>query len=327
VAHDVFVSYAAVNKPVADASVAALEASGIRCWIAPRDVIPGSNYMKSIAEAIRDSRVVILVFSEAANLSTHVSREVQQAAERGIPILPLKIDETEPVAALSYALIGTHWLDARTAPLDAHLKRLTVAARALIDMGAEPPPTPAQEPETSAPPAPRPSAQPTPPTSPQPTNQPPPPPPAAQQPPAADVDYRFRSLSTPPPPKRGALAAPAAPPPYPITAPAPRRSKPRPGRLSWILWPLLSLGTLGMVPFISAAIRRPVRRWIVPAVVVSVVLLVEFVLAASPAGESDAVGFYYFAVWVGLSVAGAAYARKWIASWQAEQSGDPTHTG
>jgi TIR domain len=34
-AHDVFISHSHADKPAADAACAALEARGIRCWIAP----------------------------------------------------------------------------------------------------------------------------------------------------------------------------------------------------------------------------------------------------------------------------------------------------
>ncbi len=48
----VFVSYATPDRPAMEAFVAQLEDSGIPCWIAPRDVQPGSNYGASIVEAI-----------------------------------------------------------------------------------------------------------------------------------------------------------------------------------------------------------------------------------------------------------------------------------
>jgi len=38
-AYDVFISYGHEDKIVADAACARLEACGIRCWIAPRDVV------------------------------------------------------------------------------------------------------------------------------------------------------------------------------------------------------------------------------------------------------------------------------------------------
>jgi hypothetical protein len=43
-ARDVFISYSSKDKPTADAVCATLEANGIRCWIAPRDVVPGSDW-------------------------------------------------------------------------------------------------------------------------------------------------------------------------------------------------------------------------------------------------------------------------------------------
>ncbi len=43
-AHDIFVSYAHQDRTVANAVLATLEAHGIRCWIAPRDILPGSDW-------------------------------------------------------------------------------------------------------------------------------------------------------------------------------------------------------------------------------------------------------------------------------------------
>ena len=47
-AHDVFISYATQDKLQAGAVVAQLEANSIHCWIAPRDVRPGSDWGYSI---------------------------------------------------------------------------------------------------------------------------------------------------------------------------------------------------------------------------------------------------------------------------------------
>jgi hypothetical protein len=40
----VFISYAQQDKFAAEAACAALEAAGILCWIAPRDVEPGKAW-------------------------------------------------------------------------------------------------------------------------------------------------------------------------------------------------------------------------------------------------------------------------------------------
>jgi TIR domain-containing protein len=78
-AHDVFISYSSKDKTIGDAVCATLEASGIRCWIAPRDIAPGADWGESIIAAIQGSRVFVLVFSGHANESQQIKREVERA--------------------------------------------------------------------------------------------------------------------------------------------------------------------------------------------------------------------------------------------------------
>lgn len=146
-ANDVFVSYPSTEKTTADAVVAALEAAGTRCWIAPRDVPVGADWAGSIVGAIEHSRLMVLVFSDATNESSHILREVREAADAGIPILPFRITPTEPSPALQYYVGGTHWLDALTPDLEAHLTQLTdQVAELLTDHPDEPRPKPARTP-------------------------------------------------------------------------------------------------------------------------------------------------------------------------------------
>ncbi len=134
--HDVFVSYPSVDKVTADGVVAALESHGLRCWYAPRDVIAGADWAGSIVQAIRDSQLVVLVFSEAANASDHILREVRQAADARIPIIPFRISPEAPNSSLEYYIGGTHWLDALTRPLEDHLEQLVETAQRIL--GEEP---------------------------------------------------------------------------------------------------------------------------------------------------------------------------------------------
>ena len=48
--HDVFISHAHQDTPTAEAVCAALERNDIRCWIAPRDVIPGMLWGEAIID-------------------------------------------------------------------------------------------------------------------------------------------------------------------------------------------------------------------------------------------------------------------------------------
>ncbi len=131
-AHDVFISYASEDKSVADAVCATLESRGIRCWIAPRDVLPGLHYGEAIIDAIRECRIMILVFSSKANLSGHIPKEIERAVSQGSTIMPLRIEDVVPAKSLDYFIGGVHWLDALTPPIEAHLQRLAGNVKTLL---------------------------------------------------------------------------------------------------------------------------------------------------------------------------------------------------
>jgi len=131
-AHDVFISYSSKDKPTADAVCAALESRGVRCWIAPRDVLPGEEYAASIVDALHSSRIMVLVFSSGANQSPQVLREVERAVSRGLPILPLRIENVPPSEAMEFYIASRHWLDALTVPLEQHLVRLCDTVKLIL---------------------------------------------------------------------------------------------------------------------------------------------------------------------------------------------------
>ena len=95
--HDVFISYAQQDKPIADAVCSRLEARHIRCWIAPRDVSPAKEFPAAIIEGIDGSGVMVLIFSSHANNSPHVIRELTNAVNKGRIIVPFRIEDVELV--------------------------------------------------------------------------------------------------------------------------------------------------------------------------------------------------------------------------------------
>ena len=130
--NDVFVSYSSKDKTTANAACETLEARGIRCWIAPRDVLPGEEYASALVRALRDSRIMVLIFSSSSNQSPQVLREVERAVSKGMMILPLRIEDIAPCAAMEYYISSRHWLDAFMPPLDHHLDHLTQTVQALL---------------------------------------------------------------------------------------------------------------------------------------------------------------------------------------------------
>ena len=132
-AHDVFISHSKTDKQVADALCAAFESQGVRCWIAPRDVPPGSDWASEIIKAISGSRVMVLVFSAAAADSAHVRHEITAAANAGVVIVPFKIDTTDPTGAMQYYLADTHWLDAVNPPTTEQIGEAVLRVASLLD--------------------------------------------------------------------------------------------------------------------------------------------------------------------------------------------------
>jgi hypothetical protein len=117
--HDVFISYSSKDKKWADATCAVLEKRRIRCWIAPRDITPGTEWGAAIISGLDASKMMVLVFSSNANESAQVRREVERAISKGLIVLPFRIENINPAGAMEYALGNTHWLDGFTKPVDA----------------------------------------------------------------------------------------------------------------------------------------------------------------------------------------------------------------
>ncbi len=131
-AHDVFVSHSVKDKAAAETIVAYLERDSIRCWVAPRDVVPGADWGESIIDAIESSRVMVLIFSAHANSSSQIKREVERAVDKDVYTIPLRIEDIEPTRSLEYFISTSQWMDAFPPPLEPHLEKLSRTVKAII---------------------------------------------------------------------------------------------------------------------------------------------------------------------------------------------------
>lgn len=129
--HDVFISYASDDKKIADAVCFRLEKSGIRCWMAPRDILPGSDWGASVVDAIKKTKVFVLVFSSYANSSPQIKREVERAVSNEVVIIPFRVEDIMPSESLEYFVSTSHWLDAITPPIEQHIDDLVYTVKQL----------------------------------------------------------------------------------------------------------------------------------------------------------------------------------------------------
>ncbi|PWR18475.1 toll/interleukin-1 receptor domain-containing protein [Zavarzinia aquatilis] len=112
----IFISHASADGAAATELVAALEAAGHRCWIAPRDIRAGLSYPSEILRGIQGCAAMVVLVSAPANASPHVAKEVELAHREGKRLLPLRIEIVEPEGDLRYWLSAAQWIEGYRLP-------------------------------------------------------------------------------------------------------------------------------------------------------------------------------------------------------------------
>ena len=119
-AHDVFISYSTKDQAIADSVCGFLEARQIRCWMAPRDILPGQPYAQVIIDAISQCKVFVLIFSAQSSQSQDVLQETDNAKNKKKVIIPFRIDDTRLEGnPFEYYLTIRQWIDGMPHPENA----------------------------------------------------------------------------------------------------------------------------------------------------------------------------------------------------------------
>ena len=108
---DVFISHSSKDKEIAEIICNSLEARGIKCWMAPRDIRGGDDWSAAITDAIGSTKVFIVVYSRNSAQSTQVPREIALADSAHSHIIPYKVDDTELSSSFKYYLTSNHWVN------------------------------------------------------------------------------------------------------------------------------------------------------------------------------------------------------------------------
>ena len=134
----VFISHSSTDHGAADELRAALEDAGWACWIAPRDIAPGSPWAASIMAGVAEADTMVLVHSAASSVSEMVLREVNAAVDGRKQLIPVRIDATPVRDAMQFYLGATHWLDASAGALNLHLADIVAAVAERLGGPARP---------------------------------------------------------------------------------------------------------------------------------------------------------------------------------------------
>jgi FimV-like protein len=114
----IFISYSTKDGgEKAGLLVAALETAALTCWIAPRNMKPGTPYPGQVVRAVRESRALVLLLTPAANESPDILGEVNNAQNERKLIVPVIVHGTRPSDELIYFLAARQqlvWTEAKT---------------------------------------------------------------------------------------------------------------------------------------------------------------------------------------------------------------------
>ena len=122
-----FISYSSKDQPFAERLHAGLQAKGVRCWFAPKDMKIGDKIRPRIDEAIHVQDKLLLLLSEHSIASTWVENEVEAALEKEHRqqrevLFPIRLDDAVLQTSQAWAAtlrrtrhIGdfTNWADPR----------------------------------------------------------------------------------------------------------------------------------------------------------------------------------------------------------------------
>ena len=140
----IFISYASEDADLAGQIRAGFEHAGVACWIAPRDIQPGTSFPAAITAAIHSCGALVLLLTPQSNTSRHVLSEVELAFNASKPILAVLLGAVTPSADLQYFLSTSHWFDAEAsfdaadmAKLRGDLERLLAGERVRIGAAQE----------------------------------------------------------------------------------------------------------------------------------------------------------------------------------------------
>jgi uridine kinase len=134
--HDIFISHSIKDQVVCDLIYDHLTRHGIQCFMDSRDLIPGISFPTQLVNAIKKSKVVVLVFSSNSDSSGPVQNEIGLAINNKIPVIPVRTENIFP-NELALFINNTQWLDIFPPPTEKHLTKLISTIKVIVHVPEE----------------------------------------------------------------------------------------------------------------------------------------------------------------------------------------------
>lgn len=115
--YDIFVSYRRSDRELVASVVRRLEARGVGVWY-DAEIEGGADWREKIVEALTESEMLTIFFSEDSNNSRQLKKELAVADHLGKPVVPILIEDTQPRGAFLYELADRNWIQAFPDPME-----------------------------------------------------------------------------------------------------------------------------------------------------------------------------------------------------------------
>jgi hypothetical protein len=114
----VFISHPEPDQSTAQAICDLLESNNVPCWIAPRDIPPGTVWRTVIYDAIHDCPLFILLHSVNTSQAQNLLNELQLASDMGKPIILFRVDNTPLSKEIQFCASRYQFFDPNTNTLE-----------------------------------------------------------------------------------------------------------------------------------------------------------------------------------------------------------------
>jgi hypothetical protein len=108
--YDIFLSYSRTDKALAERFIQIATERGLNVWY-DQLISGGLDWRDTIVEALRNSKALVILFSESSNTSRQLIKELAIADSFSTLVIPVLIENTEPRGAYLYEMASRNWIN------------------------------------------------------------------------------------------------------------------------------------------------------------------------------------------------------------------------
>ena len=112
--YDVFISYSRRDKKLVEKICKQFTIAGVTYWMDTDGIETGDEFKTIIVDAIDSCRVFVYFSSTHANASKWTAREITYADRNNMPIIPIRLDNSEYHKSVQFDLGGLDFVDFTT---------------------------------------------------------------------------------------------------------------------------------------------------------------------------------------------------------------------